>query len=233
MATEKIKIKLQGHEKFALREGWINKALQILPENPDAFTRRDATDLFGIGSNMVKSLRYWMRAFGLTNNAGTELSETGRLIAQYDPYLEDSFTLWIMHSYIAKNEEFATTWFMYFNRCDAEELEKSEVVTILSREIKKYVKCHPSKRIFPEEVVLYELSLRLIGNEGISIEEVLFGEKGIVKIYNLSSVMANDYLDRLDTAGYIRVDRTAGLDMIYPVRELNPRNIIEDFYENN
>ena len=24
MATEKIKIKLQGHEKFALREGWIN-----------------------------------------------------------------------------------------------------------------------------------------------------------------------------------------------------------------
>lgn len=28
-------------------------------------------------------------------------------------------------------------------------------------------------------------------------------------------------------------DRTAGLDMIYPVRELNPRNIIEDFYENN
>lgn len=285
MATEKIKIKLQGHEKFALREGWINKALQILPENPDAFTRRDATDLFGIGSNMVKSLRYWMRAFGLTNNAGTELSETGRLIAQYDPYLEDSFTLWIMHSYIAKNEEFATTWFMYFNRCDAEELEKSEVVTILSREIKKYVnggsfsekslsndvdvllnmysrnkeklnpedknispfshlalikkldgkyvKCHPSKKIFPEEVVLYELSLRLAGNEGISIEEVLFGEKGIVKIYNLSSVMANDYLDRLDTAGYIRVDRTAGLDMIYPLRELNPINIIEDFYENN
>lgn len=52
MATEKIKIKLQGHEKFALREGWINKALQILPENPDAFTRRDATDLFGIGSNI-------------------------------------------------------------------------------------------------------------------------------------------------------------------------------------
>ena len=63
--------------------------------------------------------------------------------------------------------------------------------------------------------------------------QMCFGEKGIVKIYNLSSVMANDYLDRLDTAGYIRVDRTAGLDMIYPVRELNPRNIIEDFYENN
>ena len=30
MAT--IKMKLQGHEKFALREGWINKALRILPD---------------------------------------------------------------------------------------------------------------------------------------------------------------------------------------------------------
>lgn len=75
MVTKKVKIKLQGHEKFALREGWINKALMILPENPDAFTRKDATDLFGIGSNMVKSLRYWMRALGLTNFSGTELSE--------------------------------------------------------------------------------------------------------------------------------------------------------------
>lgn len=54
MATKKVKIKLQGHEKFALREGWINKALMILPENPDAFTRKDATDLFGIGSNIKK-----------------------------------------------------------------------------------------------------------------------------------------------------------------------------------
>lgn len=65
MAGKKVKLRLQGHEKFALREGWINKALMILPEHPDAFTRKDATDLFGIGSNMVKSLRYWMRVLGL------------------------------------------------------------------------------------------------------------------------------------------------------------------------
>lgn len=285
MATEKVKIKLQGHEKFALREGWINKALKILPENPDAFTRRDATDLFGIGSNMVKSLRYWMRAFGLTNNAGTELSEIGKLIAEYDSYLEKPFTLWIMHSHIAKNVEDATTWFMYFNRCDAGDLDKSEVECILLREVKKYVagaafsekslsndvdvllnmysrnreksdpedknvspfsqlalvkrlegryvKCHPSKKLFPETIVLYELSLRMLGKEGVSIEEALFGENGLAKIYNLSNVMANDYFDRLDAAGYIRVDRTAGLDMIYPVKELKPIDIIEDFYRNN
>ena len=285
MATDKVKIKLQGHEKFSLREGWINKALQVLPENPDVFTRKDATDLFGIGSNMVKSLRYWMRAFGLTNAAGTELSEMGKLIANYDPFLEKPFTLWMMHSYIAKNIEDATSWYMYFNRCDAEDLDKNEIESILLREVKKYaagttfsekslsndvdvllnmysknkeksdpedknispfsqlalvkkiegryLKCHPNKKDFSEMIVLYELSMRLLDAESISIESAVNDEKGLAKIYNLSSVMANDYFDRLDAAGYIRVDRTAGLDMIYPVMKLNPMGIIEEYYKSN
>lgn len=139
MATDKVKIKLQGHEKFALREGWISKALMILPNNPDAFALKNASDLFGIGSNMVKSLRYWMRALGLTNSSGNELTEIGKIIAENDPYIENPFTLWIMHSYIAKNIEYATTWYMYFNKCDATDLDKTEIESILFREVKKYV----------------------------------------------------------------------------------------------
>lgn len=141
MAVKKIKLKLQGHEKFPLREGWINKALMIIPKNPDIFLRKDATDMFGIGSNMVKSLRYWMKAFGLTvenRSSGAELTDIGKIIAYYDPYLENPFTLWIMHSYIAKNKNEATTWYMFFNHCDADDLEKGEIESILLREIKKY-----------------------------------------------------------------------------------------------
>ena len=285
MATEKVKIKLQGHEKFALREGWVNKALMLLPDNSDAFTRKDATDLFGIGSNMVKSLRYWMRAFGLTNTQGTELSEVGKLIAEYDPYLENMFSLWIMHSYIAKNKEDATTWFMFFNRCDANDMDKNEIESILLREVRKYaagtsfsekslsndvdvllnmyskskdkvdpedksvspfaqlamikkmdgryMKNHPSKALFPEEVVLYELATRKLGSEGVSIEEIVFGESGLNKVFNMTAVMANDYFDRLDAAGYIRVDRTAGLDMIYPVKVFDELMVIENYYKKN
>lgn len=285
METEKVRIKLQGHEKFALREGWINKALKLLPDNADAFTRKDATDLFGIGSNMVKSLRYWMRALGLTDTTGTELSPTGKLIAKYDLYLEKPFSLWIMHSFIAKNLEVATTWFMFFNRCDADDLDKAEIENILLREVRKYaagipfsekslsndidvllsmysknkekldpedkrispfsqlalikkvdgryIKCHPNRTQFPDEVVLYELASRGVGKEGISIEKLLFEEGGLVKVFNMTAVMANDYFDRLDAAGYIHVDRTAGLDMIYPVKDLNPLKVIEDYYKNN
>ena len=285
MATNKVRIKLQGHEKFALREGWINKALKLLPDNADAFTRKDATDLFGIGSNMVKSLRYWMRAFVLTNAAGTELSPVGILIAQYDPYMEKSFSLWIMHSFIVKNLEDATTWYMFFNRCDADDLDKAEIEKILLREVRKYaegtsfsekslsndidvllsmysrskekvdpedksvspfsqlallkkidgryIKNHPNKAQFPDEVVLYELASRGIGEDGISIEKLLYEEKGLIKIFNMTAVMATDYFDRLDASGYIRVDRTAGLDMIYPVKNLDPLKVIEDYYKNN
>ncbi len=285
MATNKVKIRLQGHEKFALREGWINKALMILQNNSDAFTRKDATDLFGIGSNMVKSLRYWMRALGLTNVSGTALTDIGELISKYDPYLEKTFTLWILHSNIAKNVDDATTWYMYFNRCDADDLEKTEIESILLREIKKYAagatfsdkslsndvdvllnmysrnkdkvdpedknispfsklalikriegrytKNHPNKKDFPEEVVLYELALLMDKKEGISIEDAIYGDNGLAKIYNLTAVMANDYFDRLDAAGYIRVNRTAGLDMLYQVEKLEPLKIMEEYYQNN
>ena len=257
----------------------------ILPGNPDAFTRKDATDLFGIGSNMVKSLRYWMRVLGLTDVSGTKLSEVGKLIAKYDPYLEKVFSLWIMHSYISKNIEDATTWFMFFNRCDADDMEKNEIENILLREVKKYaagtvfsekslsndvdvllnmysqskekadpedksispfvqlslikkmngryIKKHPSRTQFPDEIVLYELALRKIGKEGLSIENIVFGERGLNKIFNMTAIMANDYFDRLDASGYIRVDRTAGLDMLYPMQKLAPLTVIEDYYKNN
>lgn len=287
MAVKKVKFKLQGHEKFPLREGWINKALIIIPDVPDVFLRKDAADMFGIGSNMVKSLRYWMRAFGLTiekGPAGTELTDMGKIIAKYDSCLEKAFTLWIMHSFIAKNREGATTWFMYFNHCDADELKKSEIEAILLREVKKYVagqkfsekslssdvdvllnmysknkeksdpedkntspfsqlalmkkvdgkyfKNRPDKRYFTELIVLYELILMSKDSKGISIEEAVHGENGLANIYNLTSVMANDYFDRLADAGYIQVDRTAGLDMIYLTKKIGASDVLKDYYQN-
>lgn len=287
MASNKVKMRLQGHEKFALREGWINKGLQVVPNVPDVFLRKDAPDEFGIGSNMVKSLRYWMKALGLmeeNGSAGAKLTKLGKIIAQYDPYIENTFTLWILHANIAKNKEEATSWYMYFNHCDADGLNKEQIEKILFREITKYargqsfsekslsndidvllnmysknkdksdpedknispfarlsliknsegkyIKSHPDRRIFSEYIVLQELALMLDGREGISIEDIIYADKGLANIYNLTGVMANDIFDRLDASGYIKVDRTAGLDMIYPVKVLNSEKVIEDYYKN-
>lgn len=284
MITNKVKMRLQGHEKFALREGWINKGLLIIPEMPDAFLRKDAPDIFGIGNNMVKSLRYWMKALGLSNDNGSELSALGKIVAEYDPYLEDVFTIWLLHSNIAKNCSDATTWYMYFNHCDADDLDKEQIEAILLREVikyangqkfsekslsndvdvllnmyskkrektdpedkstspfvqlglvknieGKYIKNHPNRKYFSDQLVLYELSLMLVGRDNISIEDVINGENGLAKVYNLTSVAANDLFDRLDASGDLRVDRTAGLDIIYPINKLIPEQIVREYYKN-
>ena len=90
--SEKIKIRLQGHEKFPLRDGWLNKGLIIVDEEPKIFNSKEAPETFGIGNNMVKSIRYWLTAFDLIvskASKGTELTETAQLIKKYDLYFED------------------------------------------------------------------------------------------------------------------------------------------------
>lgn len=83
MASEKVKIRLQGHEKFVLREGWLNKGITKVKENPTVFWGKEGPDVFGIGNNMVKSLRYWLKAFGLIVEkgvAGASLTTCGEII---------------------------------------------------------------------------------------------------------------------------------------------------------
>ena len=102
---------------------------------------------------------------------------------------------------------------------------------LIKKQDGKFAKNHPDKKTFSEWIVLYEIS-KLIGDRvSISIEEVINGENGLSKIYNLTNVVSNDLLDKLDTAGKIRVDRTAGLDMIYPIEQLVPDRVIQEYYE--
>ena len=286
MATNKIR--LQGHEKFALREGWLNKGLIIVSENPGIFQSDEAPDIFGIGNNMVKSVRYWLKAFGLvveTPGKGASLTDIGKIILKYDCYFEETFTLWVLHSNIAKNDKEATSWYMFFNRCQIEDLNRDQIQQVLKREICKYAegtafsdnslksdvdvilnmysntkeildpedknispfselrllkkvdgrysKITADKRIINEWVVLYELADMLKERESISIEEVSFNEKGLKNIYQMSFVMINDFLDKLDALGYIHVDRTAGLDMIYKEKKFSALEILEEYYEHN
>lgn len=284
-SNSKIKIKLQGHEKFALREGWLNKGLIMVKKNPAAFQGKDGPDIFGIGNNMVKSLRYWLKAFGLieeTSGKGARLTAMGEVILQHDPYFEDIFTIWLLHSYIAKNKDEATSWYIFFNKVEIQDLAKEQVESILQREITKYAagvtfseksvgndldvllnmygktkelndpedksnspfsqlgliknidgrysKKHPSRKIVNELVVLYELAYLLDGKESISIDDAINGENGLARLYQISTVTANEILDRLDAMEYIRVNRTAGLDVIYKTKDFSAISVVEEYY---
>ncbi|MCI9007955.1 MAG: DUF4007 family protein [Lachnospiraceae bacterium] len=283
MIEKKIKIKLQGHEKFALREGWLNKGIMMLEKNPKVFQEKDAPDIFGMGSNMVKSLRHWLRAYGLLDEKKGGLTDIGKVILKYDKYFEDLFTIWILHSNIAKNVDEATTWYMFFNRCNLEEFGKDEIIECLKREIFKYtngvpfseqslkndvdvllsmygkekgmtdpedknispmaqlelirkvdgiyIKNHPDRRKINEWDVLYELGFLMKDKKFISIDSVSIGEKSISSIYQIPRVTVNELLEKLNDLGYIRLDRTAGLDMIYKVMNITPEEVAESYYK--
>ena len=58
MKTETLKLK--RHETFSIREGWIEKGVNIIKENCECFKKNDGPVNFGLGTNMCKSLRYWL-----------------------------------------------------------------------------------------------------------------------------------------------------------------------------
>ena len=64
----------------------------------------------------------------------------------------------------------------------------------------------------------------------MSIDTLLNGDRLPGKIYNLNRVNLNFYLDKLASEGYIAVNRTAGLDMVYAQSSIAPEKVIEKYY---
>ncbi len=279
------KIRIKGHEKFALREGWLTKGLYAANDNPKIFNDESAPDVLGVGTNMVKSIRYWMQAFGLLERKGNveDVSELGRILMEKDPYFEDYFSLWILHSNIAKNVSVATTWYMFFNDFQIEEFEKEELIKHLMIEIQAkfgqkvlesslkddvdvllntyskfnelnddpedknqnplstlglvkksenvYIKVQPDLRKINNDVILYELANLLNEKKSMSIDDVVMGNNGIGNNYNLSKVAATGYLEKLSDKGFIQLERTAGIDMVYKLNMPSPNEIVREYYK--
>ncbi len=125
------KIKLKGHESFSIREGWITKGISEIKNNSKLFSEKNLTDILGIGTNMVKSLKYWLITSGIikeTKKTEYELTELGRLIEQYDPYMEEAFSLYFIHLSIATNIEKAIIWNIFFNKCNIKSFSKRELL---------------------------------------------------------------------------------------------------------
>lgn len=134
--------RLKGHEKFPLREGWIGKGLEGVKEDEKIFRDKKATDRLGVGSNMVKAIRYWLRAFGLTEEhpkKGVSLTEFGKIVAEQDPDLKNLFTLWMMHANLSENKEQATAFYLFFQKNRMEEFTKEEVFLSMKKELVSYL----------------------------------------------------------------------------------------------
>lgn len=120
---------LSGHETFPLRYGWLKKAFDAVVAEKSGdngrsiFSREDAIAYFGVGKNMVASMRHWATVADILREDSRHLTPTelGKLLfgsGNLDPYMESSATSWLVHWNVAGRPE-RTTWFWAFNHFPA------------------------------------------------------------------------------------------------------------------
>ncbi len=116
-----------GHQTFPLRYGWLKKAYDEVADtendsdNKYVFLDDKAIARFGVGKNMVSSIRHWGVATGVLNEERgcpvIKTTDLGTLLfgeIGLDPYMEHPASLWLIHwQLVARREK--TTWFWAFN----------------------------------------------------------------------------------------------------------------------
>lgn len=94
-----------------------------------------------------------------------------------------------------------------------------------------YQKTAPSKEILSYYAILYVILQNATeGKTSISIKDLCTSPNNIGHIYNLNRSSINEYLDQLRAIGYITINRTAGLDMIYLNTNATPSEVMVEYY---
>ena len=148
-----------GHESFFCRPLWLKKAYDAICESVD-FTSPDAVAYLGVGKNMVSSIRFWSRAFGLSYNDNPSPFAKSIFDTEigYDPYLEDEGTLWLLH-YFLLTKNVASLYhltFLEFKR-EKKEFDREQLLSFVRR------KCNSSeqKNVFNENTVKKDIGVLL------------------------------------------------------------------------
>ncbi|MEV6743432.1 DUF4007 family protein [Streptomyces sp. NPDC051080] len=150
--TEAVELAFGRHETFAPRFGWLHKAYMQVKETSDIFHREDAPVELGVGKNMVYSMRYWSKAFKLTQEYAHDDPKYRSLLAAptwrarwlldedgADPYLEDTGSLWLLHWWLLSSEPAAKcwvpSWYVIFNLAPRSRVTAAEMTRVVTRHI--------------------------------------------------------------------------------------------------
>lgn len=127
------RIQFAGHETFPLRYGWLKKAYDAVksihgtdPELTAAiFSDEVSIARFGVGRNMVLSIRHWSIATSVLANVDVPGARSSRIEpgplgdllfdAGADPHLEHPGSLWILHWMLTSRPGRAAAWHWAFN----------------------------------------------------------------------------------------------------------------------
>jgi len=154
-----------------------------------AFTDEAAIAAFGVGKNMVSSIRHWALACGIMFEAGDgfrvgglamEILQDGGL----DPYAENPTTAWLAHWQLAGHCYRSTTWQWLFNHVTAPTFTRQELEEPLARYARDL---DPKHRLSAStlsrdlETCLRSYAPRTAGGSPEDFAEPLLGELGLLQ----------------------------------------------------
>ena len=189
-------IHFSGHETFPLRQMWLKKAFEQallggrVPKT--TFSDDDAIASFGVGKNMVSSIRHWALACDVLRECredslcyqvapiASEVLRDGGL----DPYAENPTTAWYAHWWLAGKGNRATTWRWLFNHVTAPTFTRQELEPSLedfARKIEPKRKLSAATLSRDLETCLRSYAPRFAGGSPEDFAEPLLGELGLLQ----------------------------------------------------
>lgn len=166
------RLQLAGHETFPLRYGWLKKAYDAvkitsqLSDEPhvNVFADEAAIARFGVGRNMVLSMRHWAISTGILKLEDVSSSKMPKIVtgelgdflfgAEHDGHLEHPASLWMIHWNLASTPGRAGAWHWAFNEFNEPTFDRELMAQRLSRRCQEL---HESGRM---DRVASEVSLK-------------------------------------------------------------------------
>ena len=174
-----------------MRQLWLRKAYdEVSNGNAAIFASDEAIATFGVGKNMVSSIRFWATACRvITEDAGQGSYTTtplGDLLfnaaAGLDPFCERAGTTWLMHWTLASAPEKTTTWYYAFNHVSQQGFDREFLInglTSLVSDMGVRISSATLKR--DVECFLRSYVPRVDADSPEEVSEPLLGELGLIQ----------------------------------------------------
>ena len=172
---------------------WLKKAFEQAVDGgrilKSTFSDEAAIASFGVGKNMVASIRHWALACGVMRELEGEF-RVGGLASEIlrdgglDPYAESASTAWLAHWQLAGRCFRSTTWYWLFNHVTAPTFTRQELEEPLARYARML---DPKHRLSAStisrdlETCLRSYAPRAAGGTPEDFAEPLLGELGLLQ----------------------------------------------------
>ena len=160
---ENYPLRLSGHETFPLRYGWLKKAFDAVADHESkgsersVFLTENSIARFGVGRNMVGSMRHWATAVGVIADDGCKTTPLGRFlfgVDGIDPYMEDPVSAWLVHWMVSGNPR-NTTWYWAFSHYPALTFDREALIRGIDKLVKEHPKAKASKSTIRKDVACF------------------------------------------------------------------------------